>query len=667
MFLLMLAGWILGVVGVFFNWVIIKTVFEFGTYFGTTDSMLAAWGVIRDIANIGLLFGFILMGVMLILNVDGGGHGHGGGISARRAIPRLIIFAVLLNFSLFASQAVIDVANGFASTFASLAGEQCTSTQTAGECANNGIAGKVMQLAGIGTIWDEGIIEGFNTSTVTLAGLTIFVTVTAIVLLAAAIMLIVRVVTLTLLMVTSPIGFAGMVIPGLEKIAKKWWDTLIAQSFFAPVLLLMIFLSLKLADSLNPSRTPLVKAFSEANYSVAGNLEVLVVFAVVIGMMIASLIVSSKIGAIGSSFATNFAYRSVTSPYSFMGRAAIGGGSAAGQKMYEAWSGRVRKGLKNRPVARMALTPILNVSDDAVGGALNKGKNMKFFGGRSFEEERKHREHQNEHLEHAADAAETKAKGEAALKSKDAKLVEETFQKMTTSDIKDILKESKQDLDILARNLSPEKFAELMKDKEVSHDVKHKLSHGRYHGIDNVAAKEGLASDAGFAAAKAEVKNWSPDDMVTYAQTEPAKFENLLTAVGPGGESVFSKDQLESFEKSKSLSNRLRATAKSSSTVKRLDRAVETKNIAMVSAMARNMTSSKDKAKLDTKTLLTNEVIDTLDANDLKEIMSESKLTKDQRKTIIDRLRNSSDPEHVKTLEWLGDDKTDGLIKAYWM
>ncbi|MDP3402771.1 MAG: hypothetical protein Q8S35_02340, partial [bacterium] len=50
---LLLSGMILGLAGTVFNWVVIRTVFQFGTYFGTNEGMLIAWGVMRDIANIG--------------------------------------------------------------------------------------------------------------------------------------------------------------------------------------------------------------------------------------------------------------------------------------------------------------------------------------------------------------------------------------------------------------------------------------------------------------------------------------------------------------------------------------------------------------------------------------------------------------------------------------
>lgn len=323
---LMLSGALLTVAGTVFNWVVIRTVFQFGTYFGTSDGMLVAWGIMRDISNIGLLFGFIFMGVMLILNVEGGGHGHGGGISAKRAIPRLIIFAVLLNFSLFASQAVIDVANAFSSSFATLAGEQCTTTTTTSEdpeggqsvrdCINVGIAGQIMAAAGMTKLFSiDAMKDGFSNIrtqpyqyTLSLIMLSVFVLVTAVVLLAGAIMLIIRVVILSLLMVTSPIGFAGMVIPGLSGLASRWWKTLISQSFFAPVYLLLIFISIKLTEGLMQGDATLADAIiANQGNTVAGNMQVVMVFLIVIGFMIASLIAATKMGAMGASFATNSA------------------------------------------------------------------------------------------------------------------------------------------------------------------------------------------------------------------------------------------------------------------------------------------------------------------------------------------------------------------------
>lgn len=290
------------------------------------------------------------MGVLLILNVDSGGHGHGGGISAKKAIPKLIIFAVLLNFSLFASQAVIDVSNAFASSFATLAGEECDTTTTSGadatggtglqSCANIGISGQILGAAGLTAIWDGGardndalignLFDRPYSYAVSLIMLAIFVLVTALVLLAGSIMLIIRVVVLSLLMVTSPIGFAGMAIPKLQGMASMWWSKLMSQAFFAPVYLLLIFISIKLTEGLMDGEATLANAMiGNQGTSVAGNMQVVMVFLIVIGFMIGSLMAATKMGAMGAKFATSNAAALTVGSAGFVGRRTFGVASGA--------------------------------------------------------------------------------------------------------------------------------------------------------------------------------------------------------------------------------------------------------------------------------------------------------------------------------------------------
>ncbi len=339
--LLTLSSVILGIAGTVFNWVVIRTVFQFALYFGTSEGMLIAWGVLRDIANIGLLFTFIFVGFATILNTS-----SVEGYTAKKALPQLIIFAVLLNFSLFATQAVIDVANGFSSVFATYAGqEQCnqgvssgsSGGQALGDCANLGISSKILEAAGMHQIFPTGEQAGnfFKQAaaapysyTVMLIMLSLMVTVTAMVLIAAAIMLIVRVVVLSLLMVTSPIGFAGMAIPALHKIAQDWWHKLINQAFFAPLFLLMIFVSLKLVEGLQSGEATIADAMlgntGAGGQTAAGNMQVVMVFMIVIGFMIGALMIAQKMGAYGASFATKTAGNLTFGAHGFVARRTVG-------------------------------------------------------------------------------------------------------------------------------------------------------------------------------------------------------------------------------------------------------------------------------------------------------------------------------------------------------
>lgn len=536
---LMLSSGLLWLAGTVFNWVVIRTVFQFSTYFGTSDGMLLAWGIMRDVANIGLLFGFILMGVLLILNVDGGGHGHGhgGGISAKKAIPRLIIFAVLLNFSLFASQFVIDVSNAFSASFATLAGEQCTTATSNGasteggqeleDCANVGIAGQILQVAGVNKVWvfGENSDEAFRnladrpySYTVSLILLSIFVLVTAIVLLAGAIMLVFRVVVLTLLMITSPIGFAGMAIPKLQGIASMWWDKLISQSFFAPVYLLLIFMSVKLSEGLMQGNASLASALiaSEGN-TVAGNMQVAMVFMVVIGLMIASLIAASKMGAMGASFATNSA-SAVVFGAATRGTNFAFGGSARGLRALQqrtGLGGRAGEVAVNRfirPVEKMNLDarrlPGVASALGAAGVTAGaKAAEHATYGdiAHQFSDikaskagEKMHEEYEQERkdgdLERNAHHGHMTPADKAHLASLSTKELEQLHG----------IKEGVQEM---AENLSPEQFENIMKSDKLSEIEKGNLKASRFKSLNAAAA----ASDADTV--KNLVKSMSKKDL----------------------------------------------------------------------------------------------------------------------------------------------------------
>lgn len=546
MFILTFSGWILGLAGVFFNWVVIKTVFQFGTYFGTSDGMLIAWGVLRDISNIGLLFGFIFMGVLLILNVDGGGHGHGGGMSAKKAIPRLIIFAVLLNFSLFASQAVIDVANAFSAQFATLAAADCTNVLETNECANNGISGKVLQMAGIGSIWTDALLLRNSTDSVVLLGLSLFVIITAMVLIAAGIMLVIRVVILSLLMVTSPIGFAGMVIPGLQGVASKWWHTLISQSFFAPVMLLLMFISLKLAESLNPKGVLLVDAFGGNAAGVAANMQVLVVFAVVIGFMIASLAAASKMGAMGATFATNTA-----SAISF-GLLTRGSNLAVGGTARLARFGVQRSPLKNTGAAQVlvnrGLRPLEKANLDmrrapGMGGVLGAAG---ITAGAKPAEHATYGDIAHEVSDMRQGVGGKKLQRQYMGEIADQKLEENAHdEKMDADDVKHLASMNTKELEALhgikdgvtqmAQNLTPEQFENLMKSDKLDDAQKSKLRDGRLSALEKVSDEA--------------LKKWSTKDLEQLASS--SEYVKLLS--DKDFATRLSDDQAEALGKSSKL------------------------------------------------------------------------------------------------------------------
>lgn len=296
-----IGGYFLYVAGSIFNYALVELVFEYATNFGNSEAVLISWGVLRDFGNIALLFGFIWIGIATILNISN--------YTAKKALPRLLVFAILLNFSLLAASAVIDTANAFSYAFYNQASAgDCSSGTTATCSATNGLAARMIGLTGV-MGWDLGSNPGFSFDSATamqslgaMMSLLIFITVLMVVIFAAAIMLVIRAVVLTLLIVTSPIGFVGMVVPFLGGLAKDWWDKLIKQSFFAPIYLLLLLIALKIMEGViaTSGNLTVAAALMAPDNSLMGQLVMMIM---IIVFLIAALIMSRKMGAYGADFA----------------------------------------------------------------------------------------------------------------------------------------------------------------------------------------------------------------------------------------------------------------------------------------------------------------------------------------------------------------------------
>lgn len=308
---LSLASFFLWLAGLVFNLSVGILVFQFGTYLGNSTGMLAAWGILRDFGNMLLLFGFVYMGIQTILQI---GHFNVG-----RSLSRLIIFAVLLNFSLFVAEAVIDTSNVLASSVYQHASQnQCASSEIS--CiADSGIASLILQQAGVLGIINNSRTASVNSAvdglvdyvsnpvgeTLKLLGLSVLVTAAAVVLFAGAFLLISRAIHLAFLMVTSPIGFAGMAVPWLEKMANDWWSSLIKQAMFAPVFLILIFVGLKLLEGLGAigGNGSIGEAMSFGSPQATG---AILLFVLVIGFMIGAMLVAKQFGIYGADAVTKW-------------------------------------------------------------------------------------------------------------------------------------------------------------------------------------------------------------------------------------------------------------------------------------------------------------------------------------------------------------------------
>lgn len=201
----------------------------------------AGWQVCRDIANIGFVLVLLVMAFDSVLQLNK--------YPIKTILPRLVIAALLINFSLVFCGMIIDFSQIMTHYFYEAA-------------VNGNTAGLSGQLAGalnIQSVYTEPADWGekakANGATEIIIGIifgTAILLVAAFSLAAAAIFFIGRIVTLWLLMIFAPIAWLSMIVPGAPEIGgywNKWWGEFLKWSFFAPVYMFFIYLAILLAST----------------------------------------------------------------------------------------------------------------------------------------------------------------------------------------------------------------------------------------------------------------------------------------------------------------------------------------------------------------------------------------------------------------------------------
>ncbi|MCK4918425.1 MAG: hypothetical protein KAS02_01410 [Candidatus Pacebacteria bacterium] len=394
--MLSISSYVLYFAGSLFNYTLVYTL-DFKKLVESTGMVNIGWEVIRDFSNMIFIFLLLFLSIGTILGRSD--------YNIKNSIKNIIIAALLINFSLFFTNIIIDTSNVVAVGFYNATlGTSTTDDGKAiiGEDAyDKGISGIFSQNLKLESIYrEDGLkVKGGesiqkNIFTIALFG-SIFLLITAFVFFAAAFLFIIRTVTLMFVMMLSPIAFIGMVLPGTKSYASKWWNTLFKQAFFAPIYLMFIYITAKGINS-DAFQTTLAEAgnkgFTDA-FTGGGAILVVFNFMLIISFMLGSLISASSLGARGSSGMISLGKglqkwgqgrigASTFGAGGRLGRSTIGAAADWGAKKLEnsnmsgTWGGKLGlKGLRN--VADSSFdarnTEIGKVATGAIPGGLGTG------------------------------------------------------------------------------------------------------------------------------------------------------------------------------------------------------------------------------------------------------------------------------------------------------
>jgi len=560
-----LFAWLVGVAAMTLNYAVYYTVVTMGDYVHRLSAIGVTWRILRDIANIMFIFGFIGAGIATILNIDQYGW-------KTKMLPMLVVGAVFLNFSLFITEAMIDGTNLFATQFYTqiVGGTLPTAADmSAMTPSSEGISNKIMNQLGLQTIYGEvqnttkasQILAAGNSWLIGFMGILLFI-ITAFVMFSLAFILIARFVALIFFMILSPVGFMGLAIPQMQYRAGQWWSNFLEQIITAPVLLLLLYIALAVindaqfltglcvpgastitgAVNTNSACTSNWLGYVEGNF--AGFASMLLSFLVAMGLLLVVVIKAKSMSAFGAKGAIQLGGKLSFGAVSLGGRATFGmaGNLLANKRMQSVArrGGAVGLGLKGVVLAgkglRSATYDVRNVPGGAGLGALGidagKGatitakqahdaqygvKPIKEWFGHSKEE----REQAGREMDFK-DAQENLAAGTITQAQHDA-IVLPVLSKMSTKQLEE-LGGIKKGVDALVNNLSPQQFEALMKSDKLSDTEKNKIKDARYRVLSS-AVGSGVAANV-----KKSVNSLSKgelESMPTTMLTNPMVLDQL--------------------------------------------------------------------------------------------------------------------------------------------
>lgn len=313
--LMSVTAWLLGAVGLLFDWLVGHTIVTFKTslFDAVSSGINVGWRVFRDIGNILVIGLFVFIAISMILGLKQYGD--------KKLIAKLLVIAIFINFSLLFTKMIVDFSNftatqfykaasfpvptdGKTATFDNSNPNTCKANPAEGY-TNCGVAAAFIAMSGVTGIGDSykalnDIAKSQNSASIALlhglVGATLFLG-AALVLLYGSYILVVRALLIIFLLLTSSIAFASYIIPNKKFTDigwSLWWDSLIKIAILAPLLMIFLFVIKQIITALiDPKNvTTLGQMASNPNASTIG---ALFNYLIVLGLLFASFKVSNSI------------------------------------------------------------------------------------------------------------------------------------------------------------------------------------------------------------------------------------------------------------------------------------------------------------------------------------------------------------------------------------
>ncbi len=205
--------------------------------------VVGGWAIVRDIANVFFIFILLYIALGLVLSLH-----H---FDAKKLISKVVIIALLINFSLFFTRAVVDTSNILALVFYNSIDITYNGTDKEVTKGEKKISLAVTRGVGPQAILSSGVVDSIEISAGTgffiILLSTILNLVLAWVFFTSAAFFAGRIGVIWLSMVFAPLALVSSIIPGLDKGLKQigwsqWLSAFLKACFNAPIFIFFLYL-----------------------------------------------------------------------------------------------------------------------------------------------------------------------------------------------------------------------------------------------------------------------------------------------------------------------------------------------------------------------------------------------------------------------------------------
>ena len=248
--------------------------------------LYTGWNIILGFADLALILAIIIIAFATILKLESYGM--------KKALWKLIVAALLVNFSLVIAGVFIDFAGVITQFF--ITKSTLGPLDMATTLASVFDIQKMFSPTSFSSL--QGAFSSFNNASLIAISSVfftfLFTVIAEIVLFAIFIMLLIRYVMLSILLMISPIVLVLWIFPATQKHWKEWWNNFIRWTMFAPAVTFFLYLSIAALQK-NPAQ---IESGGVAVTGLTFGVSVIGQMVMAIGLLFASLIAANKMGII---------------------------------------------------------------------------------------------------------------------------------------------------------------------------------------------------------------------------------------------------------------------------------------------------------------------------------------------------------------------------------